>query len=266
MGSPGGVYSDFMPSTTGNVRLPDRAALAAGVLCAAAVAWLVVIRQAGGMSSAPGTMGLSAAAFIGLWTVMMAAMMLPALLPLALLYAGEGPGRAARTGGLVVGYLIVWAAFGVLALAASATASRLADRNDTVAVWVGAVVLVAAGAYQLSPLKNRCLAICRSPLHILMHVGRYSGPTRHARAGAYHGGFCVGCCWSLMVALIALGVMNLAWMVALTVVITLEKVWRHGPRVAVAAGICLILLGLLAPSHPGLVPGLHAPPTPMEGM
>jgi predicted metal-binding membrane protein len=69
-----------------------------------------------------------------------------------------------------------------------------------------------------------------------------------------------------MVALIALGVMNLVWMVALTIVISLEKLWRHGPRVAVAAGIGLIVIGLLAPSHPGLVPGLHSPPAPMEGM
>ena len=101
--------------------------LAAGVLCIAAAAWLVVIRQAAGMTSAPGTMGLGAAAFVGLWTVMMAAMMLPALLPLALLYAGEGEGRASRSAGLLAGYLVVWAAFGVLALAVSASAARLAS-------------------------------------------------------------------------------------------------------------------------------------------
>jgi predicted metal-binding membrane protein len=255
-----------MPSTTGHLRLSDRGLLAAGVLCAAAVAWLVVIRQAAGMTSAPGTMGLGAAAFLGLWTVMMAAMMLPAMMPLALLYAGEGADRARRSTGLVAGYLIVWAAFGVLALAASAGAARLAHRSDTIAVWAGAALLVFAGIYQLTPLKDLCLVTCRSPLHILMRVGGYRGPTRHLRAGAYHGGFCVGCCWSLMVALIALGVMNLVWMVALTAVITLEKLWRHGRRVAVAAGIGLIVLGLLAPTHPGLVPGLHAPPAPMEGM
>jgi predicted metal-binding membrane protein len=255
-----------MPSTTGNLRLSDRALLASGVLCAALVAWLVVIQQTAGMTSAPGTMGLDAAAFVGLWTVMMAAMMLPALLPLALIYAGDGPGRSARTAGLTAGYLIVWAAFGVLALAASAGAGRIAGRGDSVAVWVGAVVLVAAGAYQLSPLKGRCLAVCRSPLHILMRVGGYRGATRHVRAGVHHGAFCVGCCWSLMAALIALGVMDLAWMAVLTVVITLEKVWRYGQWVAVAAGIGLIALGLVAPWHPGLVPGLHAPPAPMGGM
>lgn len=255
-----------MPSTPGIVRLRDRALLAGGVLCVAAVAWLVVIRQATGMTSAPGTMGLGTAEFLGLWTVMMAAMMLPALLPLGLLYAGEGRGLAGRTSGLVLGYLIVWTVFGLVALALSAVAGRLAGRSDSVAVWVAAAVLIAAGAYQLSPLKDRCLAFCRSPLHILMRVGSYRGVSRHVRAGAYHGAFCVGCCWSLMVALIALGIMNLAWMAAFTVVITLEKLWRHGTWVAIAAGIGLITLGMLAPWHPGLVPGLHSSPMKMAGM
>ena len=252
-----------MRSALGTSRLPDRAVLAVGILCAAGVAWLIVIRQSAGMTSAPGTMGLGAASFLGLWTAMMAAMMLPALLPLAVVYVGEGYGRVARTTGLIAGYLVVWAAFGVIALAASAAAGRLAAHSDSVAVWAGAAVLVGAGLFQLTPLKGRCLAVCRSPLHILMRVGGYRGPSRHIRAGAYHGAYCVSCCWSLMVALIALGVMDLAWMAAFTVVITLEKLWRHGPLVAVAAGVALIALGVLAPLHPGLVPGLHAPPTPM---
>jgi predicted metal-binding membrane protein len=238
--------------------------VAGGTLAVAAVAWLVVIRQTGGMSSAPGTMGLGAVAFVGLWTVMMTAMMLPALAPLSVLYAGEGTGRTARATGLAAGYLLTWAAFGVLALMISVAAARLATRNESAGEWIGAAVLIAAGAYQLSPLKERCLALCRSPLHILMRVGAFRGPVRHLRAGVYHGAYCIGCCWSLMVALIALGVMDLRWMVAFTVVITLEKIWRHGERVALVAGIALIVLGLLAPWHPGLVPGLHRAPAPMN--
>ena len=93
--------------------------VAAGFFAAAAIAWLVVVAQAGGMESAPGTMGLGAAAFLGLWTMMMAAMMLPALAPVGVLYAGDGEGRVARTSGLVAGYLIVWAAFGPCAPARS---------------------------------------------------------------------------------------------------------------------------------------------------
>jgi predicted metal-binding membrane protein len=218
------------------------------------------------MQSAPGTMGLGAAAFLGLWTVMMAAMMLPALAPLSVLYAGEGTGRTPRAAGLAAGYLVTWVAFGVLALLASVAASRLADHSGSAATWVGAVLLVGAGAYQLSPLKDRCLAVCRSPLQMLVRTGTYRGPLRHIRAGAYHGAYCVGCCWSLMIALIALGVMDLRWMVAFAVVITLEKIWRYGKQVAVVAGIGLIVLGLLAPSHPGVVPGLHRSPMAMESM
>jgi predicted metal-binding membrane protein len=125
-------------------------------------------------------------------------------------------------------------------------------------------VLVGAGLYQLSPLKDRCLALCRSPLHLVMRMSRYRGPTRHIRAGLRHGLYCVGCCWSLMVALIALGIMDLRWMVLFAAVITLEKLWRHGPRVAMAAGIGLIVLGVLAPWHPELIPGLHQPAPMME--
>ena len=240
--------------------------VAAGLFAAAAVAWLVVVAQAGGMESAPGTMGLGAAAFLGLWTMMMAAMMLPALAPVGVIYAGDGEGRVARTSGLVAGYLIVWAAFGVLALTLSIAAKDLADRNESAATWIGAAVLVGTGAYQLSPLKDRCLAACRSPLQLLMRTGAYRGPSRHVRAGIYHGAYCVACCWSLMVALIALGIMDLRWMVAFALVITLEKLWRYGRFVALAAGIGLIALGLAVPSHPGIVPGLHNSPMSMDSM
>ena len=230
--------------------------VAAGLFAAAAVAWLVVVAQAGGMESAPGTMGLGAAAFLGLWTMMMAAMMLPALAPVGVLYAGDGEGRVARTSGLVAGYLIVWAAFGVLALTFSIAAKDLADRNESAATWIGAAVLVGTGVYQLSPLKDRCLVACRSPLQLLMRTGAYRGPSRHVRAGIYHGAYCVAL-------LVAHGRPDRARHhgsaldVAFAVVITLEKLWRYGRVVALAAGIGLIALGLAVPSHPGIVPGLH---------
>jgi len=242
------------------------APVAAGLLAAAAAAWVAVAVEAGGMESAPGTMGLSAAAFLGLWAVMMAAMMLPGLAPIGALYAGEGAGTAARATGLVTGYLIAWTGFGVPALLASVAASRLADRNDSAATWVAAALLVAAGAYQLTPLKDRCLAICRSPLHLLMRAGAYRGRLRHVRAGLYHGAYCVGCCWSLMLALLVLGVMDLRWMAAFAVGIVLEKVWRFGRQMAIAMGVALVVLGLLAPWQPGIVPGLHRAPMSMESM
>ncbi len=245
---------------------PSAVPVVSGLLVAAAAAWIAVAVAAGGMESAPGTMGLSAAAFLGLWVVMMAAMMLPGLAPTGALYAGEGAGTAARATGLVAGYLIAWAGFGVLALLASVAASRLADRSDSAATWVGGALLVAAGAYQFTPLKDRCLAICRSPLHLLMRAGSYRGRLRHVRAGLYHGAYCVGCCWSLMLALLVLGVMDLRWMAAFAVGIVLEKVWRFGRQVALAMGIALVVLGLLAPWQPGIVPGLHRAPMSMESM
>jgi predicted metal-binding membrane protein len=233
------------------------------ILGGAAVAWLVVLRQADGMQSAPGTMGLGVVAFLGLWLAMMAAMMLPALAPLGVMLAGERAGRAARLAGLIGGYLAAWAAFGVLALALSALSSRLVDHSERAGVAVGALLLITAGVYQLTPLKDSCLSLCRSPLRILMHVGAYRGPLRHLRAGVYHGGYCIGCCWALMIALIALGIMDLRWMVALSVVVTLEKLWRHGERFSYAVGVGLVVLGLLAPWHPGIVPGLHGAPMTM---
>jgi predicted metal-binding membrane protein len=240
--------------------------VSASLLAASAAAWIVVAVEAGGMDSEPGTMGLGAAAFLGLWIVMMAAMMLTGLAPVGALYAGEGPGTGARATGLAAGYLATWAAFGVLALLASLGAERLADRSSSAATWVGAILLVGAGAYQLSPLKDRCLTACRSPLHLLMRAGGYRGRLRHVRAGLHHGAYCVGCCWSLMLALAVLGVMDLRWMAAFAVVIALEKAWRFGRPVALATGVALILLGLAAPWHPGLVPGLHPPSMPMGSM
>jgi predicted metal-binding membrane protein len=119
-------------------------------------------------------------------------------------------------------------------------------------------VLAIAGIYQLTPVKDRCLAHCRSPLSLLVHVGGYRGRLRDVRAGLYHGGYCVGCCWALMMALIALGVMDLRWMVAFATVIVLEKLWRYGKALSYAVGIGLLVLAVLAPSHPELIPGLHA--------
>ena len=237
----------------------------------AAIAWLGVVHEGGGMASAPGTMGYGLAGFLGFWTVMMAAMMLPGVAPVSGLYArairmqaGRRETRAARVAGLVAGYLLAWAAFGLVAFAIADAAGRLAAHHPDAARWAGAAALVAAGAYQLTPAKNRCLSHCRSPLGVLLHVGGYRGRVRDVRAGLYHGAYCVGCCWNLMVALIVLGVMDLRWMAALAAVVVLERTWRYGWATAYAVGIGFIVLGLLAPSHPGLIPGLHAPaPMPM---
>ncbi|WP_256336249.1 DUF2182 domain-containing protein [Arthrobacter sp. ov407] len=215
------------------------------------------------MSTGPGTMGLGLWGFLGVWTLMMAAMMLPALAPLTSTYLRSIRAvrsrrvRTIRTTGLVGGYLLTWIGFGVVAYAAAALSGLLAEDSANIAPWVGAGVLVAAGAYQLTPLKDFCLRHCRSPVAFLLHVSGYKGRLRDVRVGMYHGVYCVGCCWGLMVVLIAVGVMNLAWMAVLTVVIFLEKTWKYGPTLSRITGVSLIVFALFVPSHPELLPGLY---------
>ena len=242
------------------------AALIAALLTAAAVCWLLNVRMWLDMGNGPGTMGFGLAGIVGFWTTMMAAMMLPSALLAAALYLrtvqarATGPTRLARTAALVCGYLTVWAASGIAAYFAAWGASRLAANEPTIARWVAAGALVLIGAYQLSPLKDRCLAHCRSPLGFLLHVGNYKGPTRDFRTGAYHGAFCLGCCWSLMAIFIVVGVMNLAWMAVLATVIALEKLWRYGPELSRAVGIAIVALAFFVPWNPSLVPGMYVDP------
>ncbi|MDF9749428.1 putative metal-binding membrane protein [Arthrobacter sp. ES3-54] len=229
----------------------------------AALAWYFTFSGLTDMSTGPGTMGLGLWGFLGVWALMMAAMMLPALAPLTSTYLRSIRAvrsrrvRAIRTTGLVGGYLLTWIGFGVVAYAAAALSALLAEDEADIAPWVGAGVLVAAGAYQLTPLKNFCLRHCRSPIAFLLHVSGYKGRLRDVRVGMYHGVYCVGCCWGLMVVLIAVGVMNLAWMAVLTVVIFLEKTWKYGPALSRITGVSLIVFALFVPAHPELLPGLQ---------
>jgi predicted metal-binding membrane protein len=215
------------------------------------------------MGNGPGTMGRGFGGFIAFWTAMMAAMMLPSVAPVGSVYLRTirhrttGALRALRVASLVAGYLGAWALFGALAFAAAWGAGRLASDAPGVAPWVAAAVLAAGGIYQLTPLKDRCLSHCRSPLGFLLHFGNYRGRLRDARTGFYHGGYCVGCCWGLMVVLIAVGVMNLAWMAGLAAVIFLEKTWRHGKVLALVVGVALVVYACFVPWYPGLAPGLH---------
>lgn len=235
----------------------------AALLAGAALAWTATVRGAMEMGNGPGTMGRSLAGFMLLWIVMMAAMMLPSVAPVGSLYlrsacsGSSGALRAFRVGSVILGYLGAWAAFGVLAFAVAWAAGRLSTGAPAVSTWVGATAFAAAGLYQLTPLKDRCLSHCRSPLGFLLHFSGYSGKLRDVRVGLYHGGYCVGCCWALFIVLIAVGVMNLAWMAGLAAVIFLEKTWRFGKALGIAFGIALLVLALFVPSHPGLVPGLH---------
>ena len=201
------------------------------MLIAAAGAWVATVALARGMAGMTGTMGLGLVVFVPVWTLMMAAMMLPSVTPTATLYARTIPGsgaagrRAARIAGLVVGYLAVWAAAGLPAFGLAWLAGWLTGRHPSAAHIAAVAVFAVAGAYQLTGLKDRCLARCRSPLGLLLHYGSYRGRLRDLRVGAHHGGYCLGCCWALMVILIAVGVMNVAAMVGLAALVLIEKTW-----------------------------------------
>ena len=199
-----------------------------------------------------------------LWVLMMIAMMLPSVAPVAVLWArvirgsSAGPGRAARMTMFLGGYLLAWAACGAIAFAALTGTGRVLAASPTAAKWVGVAIFITAGIYQLTPWKDRCLRRCRSPIGALMYYVGFKGRGRDARVGLHHGITCVGCCWGLMIVLIAVGVMNLAVMAALAGVIFAEKLWRHGKPFGQAVGIVLAAVGVLAIWFPALLPGLDA--------
>jgi predicted metal-binding membrane protein len=240
----------------------------AAVAAPAAVAWAVTVMLARDMGNGPGTMGLALLPFLGLWMIMMAAMMLPSVAPVAVLWtrlitgAPAGSGRLARMGGFLAGYLLAWAAVGAVAFAALAGTGRLLTASPTAAKWLGVAIFAAAGIYQLTPWKDWCLRRCRSPIGALMYYLGFKGRSRDLRVGLHHGATCAGCCWGLMIVLIAVGVMNVAVMAALAVVIFAEKLWRRGRPFGRAVGVLLIATGVLAIWFPWLLPGLHAAPMP----
>jgi predicted metal-binding membrane protein len=180
-------------------------------------------------------MPMGAGLWLGAWTAMMAAMMLPSAAPLVLLY-----GRRANTTAsilLMAGYLLVWAAVG---LAAYAIDVRIMDPPDGVI----AGVLIGAGVYQLTPLKSACLKRCRNPLDFLV-THWHGGRTGALRLGAEHGAYCVGCCWALMVVLVVAGAMGLAWVIAIAAAIAAEKLLPRGKWLGQLGGIALVAAGIV---------------------
>ncbi len=172
--------------------------------------------------------------------------------------------RAARMAGLVAGYLAVWAAVGLPAYGLAWLAGWLTGRHPGAAHVAAVAVFAGCGAYQLSRLKDRCLARCRSPLGLLLHYGSYRGRFRDLRVGAHHGGYCLGCCWALMVILVAVGLMNVAAMVGLAALVLIEKTWSWGPATGRLAGTAALALAVAAIWFPWLAPGLNAAPAMMS--
>ena len=238
--------------------------VASALLGGAALAWLATIALARDMGVGPGVMGRSLAGFVGVWALMMAAMMLPSIVPLTSLYSRTmSDHRARRTVLLSVGYLVVWVAAGVVAFLLAAGAGWLASGHDGVAQAAAIVVFAACGIYQMTPLKDRCLQHCRSPLGHLLRYTSFRGPLADVRVGLDHGAWCLACCWSLMLLLIAFGVMNLLAMAGLAVVVLVEKVLCPGRWFSVLVGLAAFGMAIAIWIEPSLAPGLHATSTDM---
>ncbi|HWZ33775.1 MAG TPA: DUF2182 domain-containing protein [Bryobacteraceae bacterium] len=174
----------------------------------------------------------SAAVFIAGWTVMTIAMMLPTSAPLILMFHRMMDGRSGPVALLVAGYLVVWIAFGAVVLVLREALSGLVE-----GAIASAAILLIAGLYQFSSWKYACLDKCRSPMGFLM--GHWKGNA--FRLGAEHGAFCVGCCWSLMLVMFAVGTGSVAWMLALGIVMAAEKNLPWGWKLSAPLGVVLVI-------------------------
>jgi predicted metal-binding membrane protein len=238
-----------------------RLGLVTVLFAVAVLGWVWTMREMRGMDAGPWTALGSLGWFLGVWVVMMAAMMFPSVAPTVALYTRVTRESSAISPWLFAGgYLLTWTAAGLVAYVAGATSTAFFGGRlawDEAGHALAAATLFVAAVYELTPLKNVCLAKCRSPL------GSFLGSWRAGRAGAVrmgmrNGAWCVGCCWALMASLFALGVMSVSWMALVAAIIAAEKTlpWRHLP---VATAVVLAGLGVLVLLAPGSLPGLTLP-------
>jgi predicted metal-binding membrane protein len=240
----------------------DRAVVLASLAAVIAIAWIWLLLGAGiemdamdmgggeiMLMTPPWTPGYAMLIFL-MWTIMMMAMMLPSAAPAILLVAAlgreRGVGDGAPTAGLfALGYVLVWTGFSLAAtflqwgLDQAGIMSGAMAMGSAVAVGC---VLVAAGIYQWTPLKQACLRHCRSPLSFLLHHWR-SGTWGAVESGLRHGAFCLGCCWMLMALLFVGGLMNLMWIAALALLVLVEKTLPWGGRMSRVTGAALVAWG-----------------------
>ncbi len=242
----------------------DRVVVLGGLAAIVALSWAYVYHLAADMRNmdmvtemvAPRMQAWSAMDFIltfVMWAVMMVAMMTPSAAPMILMFAVVNRRRRqqqipyAPTGVFLVSYLVVWAGFSVLATVAQwalHTASLLSPIMAGTSPFLGGGLLLVAGIYQWTPLKHACLSKCRSPLGFVLNEWR-EGWRGAFLMGLKHGGYCAGCCWSLMALLFVAGVMNLIWVAAITGLILLEKAAPAGDRLGRVAGVILAGWGAL---------------------
>jgi predicted metal-binding membrane protein len=239
------------------------------LLALAAAAWGLTDSRMAGMDAGPGTDLGDFGFFLTVWVVMMAAMMFPSAAPMVLMYVRMQDARRERgdsvpagtTTLFVAGYLLSWAAAGVFAYAVFDIGRSLSGDVfawDNAGRYLAAGIVLGAAVYQLTPLKDVCLRHCRSPLSFVIQYWR-PGRAGALRMGVIHGGWCVGCCWALMAALFALGVMSLVWMAFIAALIAVEKTlpWRRVATFGTAA--ILVCLGILVLATPSAVPALTIP-------
>ena len=231
------------------------------LLALAAIGWYVVVaRSRDSMAMAHGmapnlTMG-SASLFFTMWVAMMVAMMFPAAAPMVLMYARMRRSDPASISLFAGSYIVLWVMFGALAFGLG----RLVETQAGHSMWFagnwargGGVLLILAAVYQLTPLKDICLAHCRTPMSFVMTQWR-DGRSGAIRMGTRHGIYCIGCCWLLFLILVPLGVMNIAAMIAVTLVVFGEKVLPWGKRIAQVAAVGLVVYGALVVFSPSLLP------------
>jgi len=226
------------------------------------IAWWSTVDRMRGMDDGPGTQLGALSWFLGVWVVMMAAMMFPSVSPTVALYSRMTKSRTpALPLVFTAGYLLTWATSGLVAFGISDAGRRLFGSElswDKAGRWVAGGTLLVAAVYELTPLKDVCLTKCRSPLGFLLGSWR-DGLPGALRMGAQHGAWCVGCCWALMASLFALGVMSIAWMAFVAALIAAEKTLPWGRAVTYGTAAILLGLGGLLMVAPDAIPGMTIP-------
>jgi predicted metal-binding membrane protein len=243
-------------------RWRSRLLVIGGLGAVTALSWLYLVRMNAGMghggmahmampAMAPSLPAQLVAAFI-MWSIMMVAMMLPTALPAVAVFGNLARRRALQvgattpTGLYVVGYVAAWTGYSAVAAVgqvALARAALLTPMLESASVALSAVILLTAGAFQFTALKDACLSKCRTPFAYFLAEWR-DGKAGALRLGLKHGSFCVGCCWALMAVMFVVGAMNLAWMAALTLFVLGEKLAPAHWQFHRVAGIALVLWGL----------------------
>jgi len=249
-----------LASTLGAAR--SRLALIVLLFALAMVGWWWTAREMQGMDGGPwtdlGTLGW----FVGVWLVMMAAMMFPSVAPTVALYSVMTKNRSLGSPLVfTAGYLAAWTGVGVVAFLVASEGGRVShdllawDRGGR---WVAGATLILAAAYEVTPLKDACLGKCRSPLGFLLGAWR-TGRLGAFEMGAKHGAWCIGCCWALMASLFALGVMSLVWMAVVAGLIAFEKLIPFRRTATYGTAVVLLVLGILLLAAPDVIPALTVP-------